>query len=288
MPRQRQTPSFKYVEPRELSNLAPRKRVEYFQGLNGMPQAVSFFATQGVTLKELATKSQGHELPSIIRFLTTNDAEIQSWFNSYSGSSGAAVKETDAERVAREARENILMRQGAPPSRMVGKGLARHIDNSAGIKAGARYVPFGKFVIQNHRLMDNVVAVRRPKGSNITAFPSQRVSHNVGHIIRTIVGGGHPTFDNLNELREDEKTFLHKLVKGAGIQDKISVPSPSRDEEDRDTNAFNIMRGELMSGNDSVEMIKKFKILLLKLTNNGMIPRGQSKEIMCDLLQMGF
>jgi len=191
-------------------------------------------------------------------------------------------------RSASTDRESVS-RSTTPRGRGIkGKGIAQHIDNSAGIQAGARFVPFGKFVIHNPKLMEDIVALRRPKGSNITAFPTQKVSSRIGHIVRTILAGGHPTFDNLNELRDDEKAFLHKLVKGAGIQDKISVPSPTRDEDEKDANAFNIMRGELMSGNDNVEYIKKFKLLLMKLTNSGAIPRGQSKDIMMDLLEMGF
>ena len=169
-----------------------------------------------------------------------------------------------------------------------GKGFGIHIDNSAGIKAGARYVPFGKYVIHNHKLLDDIVSIRRPKGSSITGFPTHRQSTKVGHIVRKIVAGGHPTFDELNELGEDDKNYLHKLVKSANIGDKISVPSPNRDQMDSDCNTFNIMKGEIMSGNDSVEYIKKFKILLVKMTNNGLIPRSQSQDILMELVSMGF
>jgi hypothetical protein len=169
-----------------------------------------------------------------------------------------------------------------------GRGFGIHIDNSAGIKAGARYVPFGKYVIHNHKLLDDIVSIRRPKGSSITGFPTHRQSTKVGHIVRKIVAGGHPTFDELNELGEDDKNYLHKLVKSANIGDKISVPSPNRDQMDTDCNTFNIMKGEIMSGNDSVEYIKKFKILLVKMTNNGLIPRSQSQDILMELVSMGF
>jgi hypothetical protein len=169
-----------------------------------------------------------------------------------------------------------------------GRGFGIHIDNSAGIKAGARYVPFGKYVIHNHKLLDDIVSIRRPKGSSITGFPTHRQSTKVGHIVRKIVAGGHPSFDELNELGEDDKNYLHKLVKSANIGDKISVPSPNRDQMDADCNTFNIMKGEIMSGNDSVEYIKKFKVLLVKMTNNGLIPRSQSQDILMELVSMGF
>ena len=48
------------------------------------------------------------------------------------------------------------------------------------------------------------------------------------------------------------------------------------------------MKGEIMSGNDNVDLIKRFKVLIIKLTNKGLIPKGQSKDILMDLVSMGF
>jgi hypothetical protein len=43
-----------------------------------------------------------------------------------------------------------------------------------------------------------------------------------------------------------------------------------------------------MSGNDNKDLIKKFKILILKLKRNGVLPKGQVDDIIEELLQMGY
>ena len=72
------------------------------------------------------------------------------------------------------------------------------------------------------------------------------------------------------------------------LADRISVPAPNRDEEERDSNAFEVMKGEIMSGNDSPELIRKFKLLLVKMMDKGFIPKSQAKDILYDLVSLGF
>ena len=47
-------------------------------------------------------------------------------------------------------------------------------------------------------------------------------------------------------------------------------------EEDR----FNILRGEIIAGNDSQKIAREFKIILLKFIQEGRIPRQQGNEIL--------
>ena len=54
------------------------------------------------------------------------------------------------------------------------------------------------------------------------------------------------------------------------------------------TDEFEVMKGEIMAGNDNKDMIKKFKILILKLSNSQLLPKSQVREILVDLASMGF
>jgi hypothetical protein len=78
------------------------------------------------------------------------------------------------------------------------------------------------------------------------------------------------------------------VSKKSGITDKISVPTPSKDSMDQDIHSFNVMKGEILAGNDSSMLIKKFKLLLLKLSKNGTLPKKEASEIMEDLIQLGY
>jgi len=161
------------------------------------------------------------------------------------------------------------------------------IDNSVVIKP-ARYAQLGNLIINRNRLADGVISVKTKGGGFVKELLAQRVSHNLANVIRKITGGSILNFKELEGLNESERTFLHKLSKRASILDRIDIPSPKIDTEERDIRQFEICKGEILAGNNSNELIKKFKLLILKLVNNGVLPRSQGKELLFDLTSIGF
>jgi len=182
----------------------------------------------------------------------------------------------------------IGKRSGRPRGSGIVKPLSERIDKTKGIKQGHTHVPFGKYIINKNRLDEDIVSLKHDKGYGVKGYPSKRVSKNLSRILKTIIGGGMPQFDDLNNLTNEEKTYLHTVSKKSGITDKISVPTPSKDSMDQDIHSFNVMKGEILAGNDSSMLIKKFKLLLLKLSKNGTLPKNEANEIMEDLIQLGY
>jgi hypothetical protein len=157
-----------------------------------------------------------------------------------------------------------------------------------GVKVSHRFVPFGRYIINSHRLQDDIVAIKRPRGGCLKDFPSTRISRRLGAVIRNIVGGGVPTFNDLDELDDNERAYLHKLAKESNILERLSIPAPKKSEIDKELNDFEIMKGEIIAGNDNKELIKKFKMLILKLSNKNIIPKPQVRELLFDLTNMGY
>ena len=103
-----------------------------------------------------------------------------------------------------------------------------------------------------------------------------------------MIGGGTPSYNELAKLSEPEKVYLHKLTTRANIIDKFSIPTPSKDQQEKDIHEFEVLKGEIMAGNDSKELIKKFKLHLMKLSKNGTLPKKEVSEIMEELIEMGY
>ena len=61
--------------------------------------------------------------------------------------------------------------------KMKGSLSQKDIDYSSGIQATKRFSPFGRYVINKTRLInDDIVSISRPSGNRIKEFPSRRVS----------------------------------------------------------------------------------------------------------------
>jgi len=181
----------------------------------------------------------------------------------------------------------LKKRRGRPK----GSGIAfkDNIDYAKGIQPAKKYHPFGKYFVNSHKLNNgNVLSIKSKSGTNIREYPSRTVSPHLGHVIKTIIGGGVPSWNDMSKLTEDEKDYLYKVSKRAEFADKITIPTPSKDKMEKDIHEFEVCKGEIMAGNDSKELIKKFKLLIIKLSKNGTIPKREATEVMQELLELGY
>ena len=237
---------------------------ELFSKVTESPTAyipVSELSATKVTLlkpyvKIVATKI-GMELPpkltktSMINFLTTNDEAIQASF------------------------------EGRPS----GKGFHK---KKLGVPADQRYIPLGRYVIHKRQLDKDIVSIKTKTGKQIMGFNAHLVSRNLGGAIRKIVGGGSPTFDEIASLSDDEKQYLHKVASKAEIIDRLSIPAPNKHLDEKDINQFEIMKGEILAGNDNKDLIKKFKLLILKLVRKELIPKREANDMLFELTSLGY
>lgn len=179
---------------------------------------------------------------------------------------------------------------------MKGRGITRirpsqvfesDIDYNIGIQPSPKFAPIGRYLINKRQLDKDIIAIKRKAGSTIPNLPSQRVSRNLGGIIRKIIGGSLPSFDELNNLSDEERIFLDKIAKETRIEGRLSIPTPKKDEDEKDINQFEILKGQILSGNDNTDLVKKFKTILLKLSRKDLIPKIQVKELLLDLATLG-
>ncbi len=150
------------------------------------------------------------------------------------------------------------------------------------------FIGFGINEINQKQLEKGIFKIRRNTRSNYSDMPSKHISSNLQNIIKTIIGGGMPKYEELGKLDNDEKEYLNKIVSRSDMSSKLSVPAPSKDQQEKDIHSFEVMRGEILSGNDSVELVKKFKLLVRKLCKQGLLPKADVDDIIDTLLELGY
>ncbi len=150
------------------------------------------------------------------------------------------------------------------------------------------YVGFGVNEINKKNLEKGIFTMRRNTKTNYMDMPSKHVSKNLQSIIKTMIGGGVPKYEELGKLDDEEKEYLYKIVSRSNMEDKLSVPAPSKDQQEKDIHNFEVMKGQLMSGNDSQELVKSFKLLTRKLARQGLLPKADVEDIMDTLLSLGY
>ena len=202
-----------------------------------------------------------------------NKAQLQKWYRAN-------------EKLIRDAYE-----QEAVPAPVVGSGFRRIrgrgiIDHSKGVKDKLKFAPLGRYYVNIHKLNDDILCMSRSTGTNIPSLPTRRLSKELACVFRKLVNGGVPTFNELaalNTADRDEYADVARKCQFAGGE--IQIPETSGDSE---LTKFEIMKGEILSGNDSVDLVKQFKVMVLKLSHNGRLPKGQARELLMDLAALGY
>jgi hypothetical protein len=191
--------------------------------------------------------------------------------------------------------KGIHKRRGRPRGCGIVKHTTKYKDSvkahavlDKGIMETPRFLKFGKYLVNNHKLHnEDIFALKRPSGGNIVEIPSIKVSKNLSGVIKKMLGGAIPTYSDISKLSEPEKAYLHKISQKSNILDKFDIPAPSKDNIEKDIHQFEVMRGEIMAGNDNKELLKKFKLHILKLSKNGTLPKREVQEILEDLIELG-
>jgi len=186
--------------------------------------------------------------------------------------------------------------------KMMGKGLGKAPSNKPRIEKPYKqsithlmdtpvekvkpYTQFGRYCINKVRLEgEGIMAFRRPSGNTVDKLKTEKLSRPLAKVLSTLVGKGVPHYDEIANLSEDEKRKLHYICKECMVEGAHIPKMMGKGEAEEQR--FNILRGELIAGNDSVTIIKELKTMLLKFMNEGRIPRRQANEILQELLVLG-
>lgn len=291
---------FRYINPDEIGSSGRPTRAELDIYLMYLESIIPLF--QG---RNTPSKSSINTKKKIAEFLKAREQFIQDELKRVMRRQSASViAEAVPFKTPQKESSASMSGVGMVRNRITGKGLVMppdrptkrndvlvpiyDVDYSQGIKPTPRFVPFGRYVINKDRLAKDIIAVKRPAGSVILELPSKRVSRKLGGIIRNIVGGKIPSFDDINKLDKDEQEYLHQLASKSNLLDKVNIPTPNKDENEQDINQFEIMRGQIVAGNDSVDLINKFKKLVVSLSEKGLIPSRQVKDILISLAENGY
>jgi len=169
------------------------------------------------------------------------------------------------------------------PASSQGTGL---IQKKKDIRNGSKKIEltdFGKYQIDTNKLTNNLLVIKTKNGFNVTNYPTSEISTATKKIIKKILTNNQISYDDINDLNNDEHEFLFNLIYKAKLNNLIDFPTPKKDKNEVEINRFQILKGQILAGNDSKELLKEFKLLLVKLSNENKINQKLVRNILIDL-----
>lgn len=272
-----------------------------YDNIRGIIDELENISEFNFVIPEFNEDDEEGTLNSMLEFLNEVYTVVLSKINEQSPSGSGLKRNKKMSKLHKIIMEKLTRRMPTKKGRGRPKGsgigarktfkeiVKANYEPTKGIDEGPRYIKFGKYLINMKKLNnEETLSLKRPSGGNIVEIPSTKLSKNLSAVIKKMVGGSVPTYSDISKLSEPEKHYLHKVSKQSNILDKFDIPAPSKDHLEKDIHQFEVMKGEIMAGNDNKELIKKFKVHIMKLSKNGTLPKREVTEILEDLLELGF
>lgn len=165
---------------------------------------------------------------------------------------------------------------------LAGAGVA-----SAGPKAADHgWQKFGKYILARNDLENgDRVHIRYCNGQPIRRIPVKIAGSGVKAVLSSIADKKRPAASDMDKLTDEERKYVQSLIKTASIA-PTEITSTKSDKEQM-KHEFEKMKGQIVAGNDSPELIKKFKQTIKAMQQSKLLPAASVSEILHELSTLG-
>ena len=163
-----------------------------------------------------------------------------------------------------------------PIKKIVGKGID--------VEEQPTYRTFGKYVMHIPHLTEkNVLNIKYPSLGSIPTIKPMTISDDYKDFIIDVMNTSRVNDKAFNSLSNHEQKHFERITKGAGLIDTFKLKRSGDDEEKKEVDRFNLLRGNYLGGNNSDDVVKELKGLVVKFINDGRIARHEGLNLLMEL-----
>ena len=146
---------------------------------------------------------------------------------------------------------------------------------------GNDYVEFGNYRISLNKLNDNILNLQYKTGHSLNSFKNTIITDELKDIIKSIIDN---KFNDkmLKLLSNDEIYLFEKIIKYSQVLDNYEVKFLD-EQNKRDHERFQILKGELLAGNDNPKIKTEMKQILTRYLDNNKISQKEFLKIISNL-----
>jgi len=174
------------------------------------------------------------------------------------------------------------------PPRDSGAGLHRWSNRKRvyAVGKGLAYQPkvtwheWGKYVIHKPSLAERTLSIRYPSLSSITDLPRQPISKVLADTIDDMLVGGRVNPHMAKLLQPDDLRLLRLICKKGEVGD---VGLGMDEEGEQEMDRFELLRSEVVAGQNSPQSLKELKQYILKFMSDGRLKKSEGHGLLAEL-----
>lgn len=149
---------------------------------------------------------------------------------------------------------------------------------------GPKFIEFGKYVLNNNKLNERQLDAKTLKsGTSVNGLSNIKISEDFYDILNDMIDTQKINEKHVNRLSSNEKRIFSKLINGSGLYGKYKIKLVPSEQEQKENERYEMLKGIFTAGNDSQEVIRELKQLILKFINDGRLPRREGLETLYEL-----
>jgi len=151
---------------------------------------------------------------------------------------------------------------------------------------GKKIVPFGKKFISMSSLLKNSLSLRTENQKYVKGKRSVPISDGLKNIILDIIFKNNFEPKEYYKLDEEEQRLFDDTCSFAGLLTHNIAKLTSNTSKTRAelTGKFNVLKGELLAGNNSPEILKKMRNILLELKAKNLISKAHYDKLLSEIV----
>jgi hypothetical protein len=167
-----------------------------------------------------------------------------------------------------------------------GKGIKTHrlVGKGVDFKEEPIYRQFGKYVIHNNQLKDgDILNVKYRSLGRVPQFKPTNISEPTKEFILDLLDTGKANQRVYNTLPVNDRKLFEKIATGAGVFHHLGLKKTFTDDEHKDYERFQVLKGEYLAGNNSQALMKELRRLIVKFMNENKIHKTEGTNLLMEL-----
>ena len=166
--------------------------------------------------------------------------------------------------------------------KILGK-VGRGIKSNGELKEYSRFREFGRYYIHVPSLNKSMINVVYPSRMAIPDFPSKFVSQGFIRMVENILDTGVWDKSQYNALSEEEQDYFVMLARKCQFNTTIGMGARLTRKESEDYARFELLKGTVIAGNNSPEVLKELKSYILRFLNDGRLPKKVGHDLLYEI-----
>ena len=145
------------------------------------------------------------------------------------------------------------------------------------------HIQFGKHLLHANNLRKSVLSIHHKKGGRVASIPVQHISEDLRDFIVDILHHKKASQKEFNRLPIQEQKLFEKFATGAGVFHSLGLNPPQDEDDKKNIERFEVLRGEWMAGNNSHELVRELRKLVIYFMDAGRLTKSQGRDLLLNI-----